>query len=230
MTTLEEYQVLLNKHDWYWQMADEIEETEKGYRESVKLQEIAKESPEHNQAYQTILKLKYPKMKKLIILVLMLISLTTYAKKDDGGPIQPQTVVVHDTVSPEFQKANDYVDGVITGLSKHLKVPAEHVYQVVTDQQKLQSYTYLLIDAVIFIVLLIFAYRVFIFYRRIRNEKDPWYNDDWNDHDGQTIYFVGMFVMIIVFLVVFGNTFSIILTGFYNPEYGAISDIAHFVK
>lgn len=50
-TPLKDYWDMLNRHDWYWHMADGIRETREGKAKEAELLKISEESIEHKKMY-----------------------------------------------------------------------------------------------------------------------------------------------------------------------------------
>ena len=162
-------------------------------------------------------------MKKSTILLFFSIFITTTIFSQeivDAKKTEISNNVV-DVVNTVFDKTTE----AITQLASALKVPAEHVYTILIKQQLVQSLSSLL--GSIFVILLGLLIAKFT-YRdwnnknkqwRIRNDRSDDYNY-WGLSDGGWIFLVSL-----GFLISFNN----IITGFINPEYGAIKDIMNFL-
>lgn len=123
----------------------------------------------------------------------------------------------------------DMRDG-IAALATSLKVGAEHVYMVLVKQQVVYAISYTILDLALIITTLVF---MILFYRNYSHTKDinhPWYKDDMYDHFG----LIGNLLLFMFFgvltIIIIGNTATDIITGFINPEYGAIQTIINLVK
>jgi len=66
--------------------------------------------------------------------------------------------------------------------------------------------------------------------KRLSNDKDKWYRDSIEDHFGLIGFLIFGIVFGAVFIVGLGFNIDNIITGFVNPEYGAIKTIMYFVK
>ncbi len=116
---------------------------------------------------------------------------------------------------------NDVKEGLI-GLGSALKVGSEHVYEVLVKQQLVNSINGLLL----IILTIILSILVIKGYIKIRLK----YKDDYDNSDVLIWYciFLGGGA-----LVMFGSSIYYIpdiITGFVNPEYGAMKDIMTFIK
>lgn len=114
---------------------------------------------------------------------------------------------------------NDFKDA-LNGVADALKVGAEHVYQVLVMQQVVNSITWLLIIAVLLIaggITLKFGI------------KDMW-NKDKEVKDHKIPLLVIGSIVLIASVIVLSVNMSTIITGFVNPEYGAIMEIKSFIK
>jgi len=102
------------------------------------------------------------------------------------------------------------VKSVIADLAEGLQVGAEHVYAILVKQQVVESITYLIIGFI----------SIMLIYLSVKFGKT-----DWNEPNGKnvasiTLGIVGAFSLLITFFLL-----PDIITGFVNPEYGAIKDI-----
>lgn len=108
----------------------------------------------------------------------------------------------------------------IGALASALKVGAEHVYYVLVKQQVVNSIVWLIVA-----IIVIFGFRGMLKYT-------TWCRENKIDEDnvGHTfgLLFGWVFTVIAVGIVIFH--IDVIVTGFVNPEYGAIMDIVNFVK
>ena len=152
-------------------------------------------------------------MKKFfIIVVLAIISTNVFSTE----------VAVNDTTALTFNKVYEDVKEGIQGLAVALKAPAEHVYKVVVRQQTINSISYLL--ACLILILPIFTFNWWRSAIKSAIEKD----------DDETGWVMGLLLLCILPALVGGIglavTTSDIITGFINPEYGAIRDVMNFIK
>lgn len=58
--SLEEYEQMLKNHDWYWQMSDNRNVADDGWRKEAQIKAKALISMEHTKLYQKYLKQKFP--------------------------------------------------------------------------------------------------------------------------------------------------------------------------
>ena len=147
-------------------------------------------------------------MKKLILLILTM-SIIFVSKAE--GP---------DTSKLTIEKVYSDVKAGITGLAQALKVPAERVYSVIIKQQ--------IVIAVSWLTLLLLSFFSIVNWLLAYKSKE-----EWNSHGDPTgIGIVRIIQITISSLILILSTFFIedILTGFINPEYGALKDIVDFIK
>lgn len=109
----------------------------------------------------------------------------------------------------------------IGALASALKVGAEHVYTVLVKQQIVNSIVWLIVAIIVF-----FGFRAML-------KFTMWCRDNKIDYDDSVGYTFGLafgwlFTVIAICTVIFH--IDVIVTGFVNPEYGAIMDIVNFVK
>lgn len=163
-----------------------------------------------------------------------------------GNAIDSTKVVVKEGVhlvdtSSNFKMVYNDVKSGIAGLATALKVTAEHVYIVLCKQQIVKAVS----DLLLVIILLTLSY---ILYNQSRKTykahliqcgyKDDGtgkgnYNIDLDDSaKGVTSVVIGAgcAVALLVGIIIFCNTYNEIITGFINPEYGAMKDIMGFVQ
>jgi hypothetical protein len=118
-----------------------------------------------------------------------------------------------------IDKYGSKVSAAIVAIAKELKQPVEHVYTILVRQQIVKSITYLFL----FIVTIVLSY---ISIKSITHPKATW-EDDLN------VYSLGGIILAIIsliILIVFLCNFNKMVTGFVNPEYGALQDIIGFIK
>lgn len=150
-------------------------------------------------------------MKKLIILVLFAFVSSFVMAQDDTTKQELSHTIYKD------------VKGVIKDLADALKVGTEHVYEVLVKQQLVDSITYLLL------------YGVFLFFiiwlTRNGNvlEKKGGHRTREED-DLMQWFYVPAVILSILLAVFFLFTISTVVTGFINPEYGAITKIIEMLK
>lgn len=156
-------------------------------------------------------------MKKLFITLLLIVFTITISAQQDSLQINSTTSEVERLVD----KYSSKIEATILSLAESLKQPAEHVYKIIIKQQSVNSIIWL-ITALLFI-LLIFT-------------KNFWLNkiDKLNNTNEDFGYWLGLVFLCIIPAIVGGIILivqlEIIMTGFINPEYGAIKDIVNMIK
>jgi hypothetical protein len=164
---------------------------------------------------------------------MLLTVLMTYAQSSEKA-IADTTVTqiqqIPDSAKLTLLKVYEDTKAGLIGLAGALKTTAEHVYVVLVKQQVVYSISYLLFDIMLFIVSIYFLSCFKNNYKRTQIKTDSWYNDDIEDHFG----LVGMLVFGIIFGIILIVSIAFngtdIVTGFINPEYGAIKDIINFIN
>lgn len=123
-----------------------------------------------------------------------------------------------ETFSKEIYKD---VKSVIASLSSSLKVGAEHVYGVLVKQQIVKSWihTSCVILGFIMLILGLKAYK---------NDDEDWIAD--GEPTLLAVIRIIQLIMGFVFLMIGLINIDIIITGFVNPEFGAIEHILNLVK
>lgn len=179
-------------------------------------------------------------MKKLIIITTLFLSFTTYAQVTPPTPLEKTINGVRETIDTLHKDIKDAASVVdtssvskmiykdvkeeIVGLASALKVGAEHVYKVSVKQQIVKAIVELLACFLLPLILSIVLTYLFvkkwqIFSKVILEESD-----------GLSGLFGGGLLIGLYLLVVFLPSWTTIITGFVNPEYGAINDIMNWVN
>jgi len=152
------------------------------------------------------------------------------AKKTAVGVIDSTTKVIKDvayTVDTSSLSKQIYGDvkQALVGFAAALKVGVEHVYIVLVKQQVVNAIIYS-IPALLSILFIILAY---VQWGKIVMEKDN-YNSS-QPKEARPVVFTGIFIFLTLFCFIIAAThFDVIVMGFVNPEYGAMTDIMNFVK
>lgn len=133
---------------------------------------------------------------------------------------------VVDTSKVSKQLYTDIKAGIV-GLAAGLKVSAEKVWDILVLQQLVYSISCLIFSLILSIVSFTFINRGWKLWKKAE-EKDG-YKYDFDEG-----IWCGMFILGVIILV--GSTvftsvnLNTVITGFINPEYGAIKDIVEFVN
>lgn len=168
-------------------------------------------------------------MKKLFSLIALFLSLTIYSHAGDTSIVQKSVnqvtqavrsaTNIPDSASLTFSKVYTDVKTGIAALASSLKVGAEHVYGVLVMQQIVKSITYVLW----------LPFSLILAFFLMRGYK---YLDASNrfDEAGRALYIVFGAMLALFPILVFMFNIETIVTGFVNPEYGAIIYIISIVK
>ena len=158
-------------------------------------------------------------MKRLLFMaMIVMMSISTYAQKD--------SLVTNTNAEKLVDKYLAKVETLVTGLAAKLQVPAEHIYKVIVKQQLVNSLSMLFI----LIVTMLPALSVKWWFRKHLEVQDA-YKQKHNSYysDVTTGYEWGGYVIGIIMpcisFVIFLSWFSNIMTGIFNPEYGALKSI-----
>lgn len=156
-------------------------------------------------------------MKNLfIIMFLALFSTNAYSQ------IIPVSKVVDTTQLTLNHVYNDLKDGII-GISSALKVGATHVYEILVRQQRIYS-----IIGLIGIGLTIYLLFLCLYYLKHGNfSTSEEYVNTWDFKATKCVVYG---ILSLGFLIASCIYFNDTITGFYNPEYGAMKDIINFTK
>lgn len=180
-------------------------------------------------------------MKRLIVLFAMVFGFMFQSKATDLSTIIDSTkqfvteikdsavakVSQVDTSSTFKLMYSDFKQGIVA-LASSLKVGAEHVYGVLVKQQIVYGVVYLFI-------FLLGIYLTINWLKNYKNKDEEWTTPPPNSYSSSDVTGLGVFrtIQIIVATVLLGiGIFNIdnIMTGFINPEYGAIQDVIEMVK
>lgn len=141
------------------------------------------------------------------------------------------TVQAADTTRNEtFNMVYSDVKEGIKALASSLKVPAEKVWEVTIKQQAVRSVSIL----TALVIIIVASVVCWVFFskncKRTTTQGDPWYTDCMEEHVGLWGLLTVAIILTIVSAIWFVMSVQPILTGFMNPEYGAIKDIVGFIK
>jgi hypothetical protein len=136
-----------------------------------------------------------------------------------------QSVKEVDTSSTFKAMYSDFKQGIVA-LASSLKVGAEHVYGVLVRQQVVYAIVYLVLTIIGFILILNWI-------KKYKDDKEKWKAGNSVYDDTPTglglLRSIQIFVALVMIGIGIGNINSI-MTGFINPEYGAIQDVIEMVK
>jgi len=177
-------------------------------------------------------------MKKLILIIVSILTITNvFAQSGAIAIVSSAKQAVSETIdstkkavsdgtkfvdtSSNFKMIYNDVKSNIAGLASALKVGAEHVYLVLVKQQ--------IVYSIVWLVLTILA--VFILKYLIKFSKWSYENKLSDlDNPGLVVGLVFGWIGYVVYLLTIIFHLDTMITGFVNPEYGAIMDIVNFVK
>ena len=151
-------------------------------------------------------------MKKFILLFMLFFTIgVTYAQDSTQ-------YVTNSNAEKLIDKYSAKVENAIIALAEKLQQPVEHVYRVLIKQQIVNSIVYL----VVFVIAIIF---VIVGIKFCASEKAEWEYGNFHSTFGIISIITGL-------LISLGFWFSMseCITGFINPEYGALKDIIEMIK
>lgn len=126
-----------------------------------------------------------------------------------------------DSTKVTFSQVYQDFKGALSGAAEALKTGSEHVYEVLVRQQVVNSISLLIVSILLFTT----AYFAFKFC----NTKEI--KDGLEDVDvGPVFAVIGTSVLIVSAIAFTAFHVTEIVTGFVNPEYGAIQDIREFIQ
>lgn len=148
-------------------------------------------------------------MKYLIILLLFIIPSVSFSQ---GKQAEDSTKVT-------FSKVYNDAKGALEGLAASLKTGASHVYEVLVRQQIVNSVVWL----VLFLMSIACIYPAWkIMKAAIRHDNDTY--DAYAVPAGIFCLIIGGFIITCVYHI------DTIITGFINPEYGALYKILETIN
>jgi hypothetical protein len=170
-------------------------------------------------------------MKKIIaFLGLMAFSVLMIAAQDPGGTVTEISSTAGDQISQVVTTVFDKTSEAVKDLADALKVPAERVYTVLVKQQVVKAIIWSLITAVfVFVGLALFtsANRSYNKMNALYIKENPgrkplnFWDDDFLPGPqwiiGITLFCAG--------IIIFAASLTTMLSGYFNPEYGAIKEI-----
>lgn len=170
-------------------------------------------------------------MKRLIIiLVLFFVGLVVQAQVKDSTLVTgTNTEKLIDKYTAQFSEA-------ISALATTLKTPVEHVYRVLVTQQTIEA----VFTLVIVLFLLIMGISMIIYSIKDNNRANELYVEN-NPGTSRTKHYgidegwwiAGIIIgciMLLAGVIVMAAEGSNIAMGLFNPEYGALKDIARMIR
>lgn len=135
-----------------------------------------------------------------------------------------------DTSKLSWTKVYNDTKHALSGLAAGLKTTVEHVYTILIKQQIVQSVVFLseiILTIVLFLILSIGLVKNLKLYH---NENHSFNGDNIEDHTSTILLIIFSILSGIMMCCVIGNVFAEMITGFVNPEYGAMRDIISMFK
>ena len=172
-------------------------------------------------------------------MILMVMTLTTFGNdttsqtskyRDVNGISNQDVVLIPDTTKVTMSVVYKDIKSAIVGLSDGLKVGTEKVFVVLIKQQLVIAITDLIL-LLTFISLTTICFRSFLKYKNYCYDKEhKWYNTNYDAHFEIPLSIILTIIFFIVSISCFISHIDNIITGFVNPEYGAIDRILEMVS
>lgn len=153
-------------------------------------------------------------MKKLILTALLSLFICAVFAQEQ--------VIISDTTQVTLTKVYNDVTQGIQGLAQALKAPAEKVWEILVIQQKVNAITYTVLLTVGLIICIILLFTIKWLWKKAE--------DDCDYQDGAILMTILTIIAIIAEIVCTVNFVPDIITGFVNPEYGAIKEILNVIS
>jgi len=177
-------------------------------------------------------------MRKFIILLLssiMLLSFSYSVKAQSGVQEDTSQYVTDSDAEKLVDKYTTEFSAAVNSLAESLEQPATHIYQVLTKQQVVEAYGYLVAIIIFISILLISLYMYNKSEKRLDKirESNKNYDSYTSPDNTETMIatWITIFIVSGVFVIMFaGITLDNILIGLINPEYGAIKEITGIIK
>lgn len=122
---------------------------------------------------------------------------------------------MNDSTKVTWSQVYQDFKGALSGAADALKTGSEHVYEVLVRQQVVNSITWIIVYVLMAIV-------TFVIWRIVYRVVE----EDRNANELFILPVVVTCITAITFLVTIGDT----VTGFINPEYGAIQEVREFIR
>lgn len=161
--------------------------------------------------------MKHIKLLLIPLTILLLTSLQTKAKQSDTPKVSISTV--YNDVKQRVDVNSPKMEQAINVIAKDLKITADRVWDILVKQQLVWSWCILAGELFTLLSWLHFWYRL-----KLQREDLDKYGDT---KDSRVAGSVVTGILAGASTIVAAIFFSTMVTGFINPEYGAIRDIAN---
>ena len=132
-----------------------------------------------------------------------------------------------DSTQLTWEKVYTDFSDALSGIADALKTGADHVYEVLVRQQIIKSIS-LTITYILLAVACVIAWKIAnkFYKQKTEEERKLSYYDkgDWG------MLFIIPSVLTVISIIVLVLSIGMTVTGFINPEYGAIQEIKSFIK
>jgi len=166
-------------------------------------------------------------MKKILtILTFSLISILSYSNNSNDSLVNSvsESVLkqIPDSFGLTFKQVYTDIKSGLVALGESLKVSSEHVYEILVKQQVVDAFYYLMLG-------LLSLFLIISFFKKYKS-NEQWSTEDEKNPTGVGIIRVLQMVLGCFIFLIFLFSIDTIITGFINPEYGAIKQILEIIK
>lgn len=160
-------------------------------------------------------------IKRILLASIMMLTVTLNAnniKTSTDSVKSTVEQVLPDSSQLTFKEVYSDIKAGLLGISVGLKVGVEHVYEIISKQQLVNSITNITIIILLLIIFLL-SYKLHNYYIKKNHES-------FGENPRCMLPVLSLIFLIIFTIVTMQDT----VMGFVNPEYGAIKNILEFIK
>lgn len=155
-------------------------------------------------------------MKKILITLLLLFSTTVFSQETEPEISETERLV---------DKYSGQVKELVSDLAESLKVPVEYVWEVLTKQALVESFT--------FIIILILGFILMLPFMKFLKKVEDWdyiRDKDNNSLAGEFVFKLILGILGFISFIIGLFHIHIIVQGIVNPEYYALNKIFELLK
>lgn len=141
-------------------------------------------------------------------------------------------MIQQDSTQVTFSQVYNDFKGALQGASDALKTGSEHVYEILVRQQVTMSIVHIVISVFLLIALVIVSRFCLKSYKKREKNMDSrsLYIEGPTAYADVIVPMILTIILFVLFVVHFIGTIDNTVTGFTNPEYGAIMEIKNFIR
>ena len=172
-------------------------------------------------------------MKKLLFILMAVIMTSvvhaTNVVTNDSTVTKVTESVTSSNVEKLVDKYSAKIEASVISLAQSLKQPAEHVYKVLVRQQVVHSFGLLVFP--VFLIISIISFYKLMKFGLAETNNNSYVRTNFDKHEDWLIpILIVVGIAIAFFLIATFVSFTDMLQGFINPEYGALKDIVNMIK